>query len=251
MALQARDGKLLWQTDPGGSFPHHRNDYHRVYIASSESTSVDVRDTPPLKGASARSACKSGINHAELQLSTLSEERSAPRPSRLRCRRDGKIYALDKDSGTILWATHSAGRLHLTRLLRMKRIYIGKISASSSLSMRNLEPVWRYQTRSALRGSASLSGQTLFIGSADNYVYAINRESGRLLCGLAPGLRCRRSPCRKRSRRRVARQFYNFLSFARGNRLWKRQMPGRCDSSAPCQGEFRTLHSLSGDSASL
>jgi len=252
VSLQARDGKLLWQTDPGGEFSASpATDSRRVYVASSESTNIVGRSPLPVKAVIRALGLQSGVTIWRLQLPTsLRGTLVATSRAVFGAGDDGKIYALDKDSGRILWATHLGGKFTSHPVVCDERIYLGNdLGILFALDANSGKPLWRYRTRGALRGTASLSGQTLYIGSADNYVYALNRESGRLLWRSRTGAEVQ-AVAVSRNGLVVASldNFIYFLSFGRGDRLWKRQMPGRV-TAVPLITENSALFTpLAGDS---
>jgi outer membrane protein assembly factor BamB len=252
VALQSRDGKLLWQTDPGGEFSASpATDSRRVYVASSESTSIVGKTPLPVKGVIRALGLQSGVTIWRLQLPTpLRGTLVATSRAVFGAGDDGKIYALDKDSGRILWATHLGGTFTSHPVVADKYIYLGNdLGILFALDTISGKLLWRYRTRGALRGTASHSGQILYIGSADNYVYALNRESGRLLWRSRTGAEVQ-AVAVSRNGLIVASldNFIYFLSFGRGDRLWKRQMPGRV-TAAPLVAENSALFiPLAGDS---
>src|SRR5689334_4270566 len=51
----------------------------------------------------------------------------------------------------------------------------------------NTSVKWKFQTGGVIRGTAVIKGQQLFFGSADGFLYAVDKSSGRQVWKFASG----------------------------------------------------------------
>lgn len=228
VTLQARDGKLLWQTDPGGEFSASPViDRRRVYVATSEST---AQKPPAVQGMIRALGSQTGVTIWRLQLpSPLRGSLIETGNAVLGAGDDGKLYSIEKDSGKILWATHLGGKFTARPVVSNGHVYIGgELGYLFAIEVKSGKVVWRYRTRGALHGAAAIAQEAIYIGSADGYVYALNSKKGQLLWRSRTGAEVQ-SVAGSRNGLIVVSldNFIYLLSFDRGSRLWKRQMPGR------------------------
>jgi len=92
-----------------------------------------------------------------------------------------------------------------------------------------------------VRGPVALADGTVYFGSGDGYVYAVNEADGRRQWR-------KRTGAGVQAVARVGRgllvasldNFAYLLSFSRGRKIWKRQLPGRI-SSQPLAAEDSAL----------
>ncbi len=252
VALHARDGKLLWQTDPGGEFTASpAMDSRRIYVASSESTNLSLKNRVPVKGLMSALSIQSGITAWRLQLPTpLRGALVATQKAVFGADDDGRLYAFDRDSGRILWSTLLGGNFTSHPVVSDGSIYLGNdVGVLFAIDTESGKLNWSYRTHGALRGVAAVSEQTVYLGSADNYVYALNRQSGKLLWRTRTGAEVQ-AVASSRSGLIVASldNFIYLLSFKRGDRLWKRKMPGRVAAQPLIAGDSALFAPLTGDS---
>jgi len=252
VSLRALNGQLLWKTETGGELTASPvADERGVYLAS-ESIGAEAGAQTTPKGALRAVARESGVT---LWL------RSLPMPLQASLAinqetiyggaRDGQIYAVRKLDGEILWNKQVAAPLASRLSLVGTRLYIGGEDGKLyALDQKTGRTLWRYQTRGAVRGNVAVGDGLVYFGSADGYVYALRETDGRLRWRARTGAGVQ-SVLSIRNSLLVASldNFVYFLSAARGNRLWKRQLVGRLTAEPLATFDGALFTPLSGDSA--
>jgi FOG: WD40-like repeat len=251
VSLRASNGQLLWKTETGGELTASPvADERGVYLASESIGAEKGAQTPT--GALRAVARESGVT---LWL------RSLPMPLQASLAinqdtifggaRDGQIYAVRKRDGEILWNKQVAAPLASRLSLVGTRLYIGGEDGKLyALDQKTGRTLWRYQTRGAVRGNVAVGDGLVYFGSADGYVYALRETDGRLRWRARTGAGVQ-SVLSIRNSLLVASldNFVYFLSAARGNRLWKRQLVGRLTAEPLATFDGALFTPLSGDSA--
>lgn len=252
VSLRAANGQLLWKTETGGELTASPvADERGVYLASeSLGATAGAKDTTT--GALRAIARESGVT---LWLRTL----PMPLQTALAINqetifggaRDGQVYAIRKRDGEILWNrqvnTPPSSRLSLIGT----RLYLGGEDGKLyALDQKTGKTLWRYQTRGAVRGSATVGDGLVYFGSADGYVYALRETDGRLRWRARTGAGVQSVQSIGRGLLVASLDnFVYFLSAARGDRLWKRQLEGRLTAEPLATFDGALFTPLSGDSA--
>jgi outer membrane protein assembly factor BamB len=107
---------------------------------------------------------------------------------------DGGVYALAPATGRVLWRGWTGGRVRSSPAVAGDRVYAG--SADGSLYCFDLKTGarrWRFDTdgahlnsgdfgfdRRTIQSSPSVSGNIVFFGARDGFLYAVSADSGRL-----------------------------------------------------------------------
>lgn len=250
-AVRPQDGRLLWRSETGGEFSAApAADERGVYVGSELSA----------EGREASAMYTKGVVRALSRTSGVALwTRTVPNPLEgalvlgdgllLGASADGRIYALDKATGTPAWIVKTEHSFRSAPSVADGRLILASedghllvVAAKTGVIIR------RYQTGNAQAVPFSAAGRVLYTGSADGYVTALRDAGGRLetvwrrragtsvqsLTSTAAGLL-------------VASRdnFVYFLSQRNGDRLWKKQMPGRV-VGAPLVGSDSALFALLG-----
>jgi eukaryotic-like serine/threonine-protein kinase len=107
---------------------------------------------------------------------------------------DGWVYALDVKSGRPRWKFKTGGRVRSSPAISQGVVYIGSYDGSLyAIALGSGKLVWRYDTkgrslnaaafgfdRKSILSSPSVSDGTVYIGSRDAHLYAIDAASGTL-----------------------------------------------------------------------
>jgi outer membrane protein assembly factor BamB len=250
VALRATDGELNWRAEIGGSISAAPvADETAIYVAS-ENASPPTAKSPQPSGAVRAMGQQTGVT---LWLRTL------PKPIRGKLvsdetaifggADDGRLYALRRSNGEVLWIRQHFSPFLSQPVLAGGRLYIGdetgNLLAVETATGRTL---WRYRTRMALRAPVGLNGSTVYAGSNDGFVYALDAADGRLrwrartggaVQAVIPAGRCL-----------LVTSLDNFaycLSPLKGDRVWKRQLPGRVAAQPLVAADGVLLAPLSGE----
>jgi outer membrane protein assembly factor BamB len=103
---------------------------------------------------------------------------------------DGKIYALDGNTGKLKWAHQTKGIIHSSPRLYAGKIYFGSWDTYLyALNAANGKLIWRFKTADqpvyhlleGIQASPTCSKGLVYFGSRDSYFYALNANSGKLV----------------------------------------------------------------------
>ena len=242
VSLRASDGQLYWKSEIGGEFSASpAADDRAVYVASEAiTTPSDLHRTTGSLRALGR---EGGVTLWMRALATpirgaltMSNEKIFAAAS------DGNVYAFDKKTGNILWSVRRGSAFNCQPVLSGRRVYVGSEDGTLfSLDESTGKFLWDYRTRGPVRGPVALADGTVYFGSGDGYVYAVNEVDGRRQWR-------KRTGAGVQAVARVGRgllvasldNFAYLLSFNKGRKIWKRQLPGRI-SSQPLAAEDSAL----------
>ncbi|MFG1691749.1 PQQ-binding-like beta-propeller repeat protein [Gemmatimonadota bacterium] len=105
---------------------------------------------------------------------------------------DGVVYALNALSGTQLWSFRTGGRIRATPAVDDGVVFIGSTDGIAyALDLRSGQEKWRHETegagavsaemrvdRKSIIASPTVAGQTVYMGSRDGHMYALDQETG-------------------------------------------------------------------------
>ncbi|MEO8030864.1 MAG: PQQ-binding-like beta-propeller repeat protein [Gemmatimonadota bacterium] len=107
---------------------------------------------------------------------------------------DGGLYALGATTGRVIWRGWTGGRVRSSPAVAGDRVYVG--SADGSLYCFDLKTGvrrWRFDTEGArltsgdfgfdrrtIQSSPVVSGNTVFVGARDGFLYAVSADEGKL-----------------------------------------------------------------------
>jgi outer membrane protein assembly factor BamB len=228
VSLRASDGQMLWKADLGGELSSSPiADERNVYVASE---SIGETTGSKSNGALRALGREGGITlwvrtlPVPLRGSLVANEVNLFSGSL-----DGRVYAVRKKTGDIAWTMQHSAPFASHPTIFGSNLYVGSMDGSLfSLSQITGKVNWRYRTRGAVNGRAVVVKDTVYFGSWDGFVYAVNEVDGRLRWRRRTGAGVQ-TVASTQSGLIVASldNFVYLLSFGKGDRLWKRQLPGR------------------------
>lgn len=250
-AVRQQDGQLLWRTETGGEFSAApAADERGVYVGSE--LSAEGRDVSAMytKGVVRALSRTSGVTLWTRTLpNSLEGALVLGDGLLLGASADGRIYALDRATGAPAWiikTEHSfrsaPGMAEGGLVLASEDGYLLVVAPKTGAVVR------RYQTGGSAAAPFSVAGKTLYTGSADGYVTALRDAGGRLetLWRRRAGTSVQTLTSTPTGLLVASRDnFVYFLSHRNGNRLWKKQLPGRV-VGAPVVGSDSALFALLG-----
>jgi eukaryotic-like serine/threonine-protein kinase len=249
VSLNASDGELHWRSEVGGEFSASpAADRKAVYVAA-ETTLTDG-STKPASGSLRALGHEAGVT---LWLTTL------PVPIRgslsvsdhkiFAGTGNGGFYSFDKITGEIDWLVQFGSAFNCTPAVYRGTVYVGSEDGSViALEETTGRLRWRYATRGPVRGPIAAVNDTIYFGSGDGYVYAVGEADGHLRWRSRTGAGVQ--AVKSVSRGLLVASFDNFvylLTFPRGKRLWKRQLPGRISAQPVTAADGALFTPLSGD----
>ena len=95
----------------------------------------------------------------------------------------GRVYALAADTGDPLWGTpfQSGSKIWATPLIVGDTLYIGSFDKKMyAVDSSNGQTKWSFETEGAIISTPALQDNTLYFGSFDRFFYAIDAVSGTL-----------------------------------------------------------------------
>lgn len=249
VSLRASDGQLYWISELGGEVSASPvADEQAVYIATE--TTGRPGPEPRATGAIRALGKDSGVT---LWMRTLRR----PFQGSLALSgnvlfggtTDGRVIALDRSTGRFVWATQHWAAFASQPLITDDRVYIGAEDGTLlSLDRLSGRIIWRYRTRGAVRGKPAIIDGAVYFGSADGYVYAVDKITGQRRWRVRTGAGVQ--SVASASEGLLAASLDNFVYYltpARGDRLWKRQLAGRIASQPLMGGDGALFIPLSGD----
>jgi outer membrane protein assembly factor BamB len=255
-ALRPEDGELVWRSEAGGEFSAApAADERGVYAGSELSAGGHQVEALYTRGVVRALSRTSGV--------TL-WARTLPNPLEgalliddgllFGASTDGRIYALDSGTGAPAWIIKTEHSFRSALSLADGRLYLASEDGYLlAVALKTGAIVRRYRTGGARSAPFSLLGKTLYTGSEDGFVTALREVGGRL-----------ETVWRRRAGTSVQTltstpggllvtsrdNFVYFLSHRSGNRLWKKQLPGRV-VGAPLVSSDSALFSTLGGEASV
>ncbi|MDW8058998.1 MAG: serine/threonine-protein kinase [Thermomicrobium sp.] len=92
---------------------------------------------------------------------------------------DGRIYALERDSGLLRWRFSTGRGIATTPLYADGSFVVGSDDgAVYCLAVEDGALRWRYRTAGPVRSSPALAGRVVVFGSDDRFLYALDLETG-------------------------------------------------------------------------
>jgi outer membrane protein assembly factor BamB len=249
VALNASDGKLLWKTDPGGTFS--------AAPAADQTTLYVATEYPSADGSAARGILRalSKDTGITLWMRTL----QAPLRGRLAAgpmavfagAANGVVNAFDKRTGATIWANSYDDGFDSQPMLDGDRLYIGSLGGwLRALNQSNGEVLWFVRTRGAIRGPIAARDGVLFFGSDDGHVYAVREHRGKMVWKRRTGASVQAVAVVEDGV--LASSFDNFaylLSLRHGSVRWRQLLPGRVPARPVTAADGALFTPLSTDSA--
>ena len=232
-AVRPQDGQLLWRSETGGEFSASpAADERGVYVSSELSA----------EGRDASAMYTKGVVRALSRTSGVALwTRTVPNPLEgalvvgegllLGASADGRIYGLDKATGAPAWIIKTEHSFRTApRMADGGLVLASEDGYLLIVAHKTGTVVRRYQTGNGQAAPFAVAGKTIYTGSADGYVTALRDAGGRLetIWRRRAGTSVQSLTSTPTGLLVASRDnFVYFLSHRNGNRLWKKQMPGR------------------------
>jgi outer membrane protein assembly factor BamB len=101
---------------------------------------------------------------------------------------DGKLHALDFDSGKVLWTYEAGDEIKSSPGVRKGVVYFGDESGRfHAVDAAGGRAKWTFAADGGVIASASFAGGHVIFGSQDNFLYALNPDSGALVWKVETG----------------------------------------------------------------
>jgi outer membrane protein assembly factor BamB len=108
--------------------------------------------------------------------------------------RDGHLYAVEAETGSVLWRYPTEGQIWSSPAVADSTVFVGSADGSlHAVDLASGEPRWRYDTegrshvsaefgfdRRTIQSSPAVADGRVFFGSRDGFVYAVEAETGSL-----------------------------------------------------------------------
>ena len=249
VSLSANEGQLLWKSEVGGEFSASPAADDRALYVASEMVGTDG-DSRRSRGALRALGREAGVT---TWLNTL------PVPIRgalaisndkiFAGAGDGGFYSLDKTTGNIVWLAQIGSALNCTPVISKHGVYVGgENGALVSLEESSGKLRWRYDTRGPVRGPVAIFNDMVYFGSGDGYVYAVSEAEGHLRWRTRTGAGVQAVKVVPGGLLVASLDnFVYLLSFSRGKRVWKRQLPGRVSAQPVTADDGALFTPLSSD----
>lgn len=252
-AVRPQDGQLLWRSEAGGEFSAApAADERGVYVGSELNA----------EGRDAQAVYTKGVVRALSRTSGVTLwTRTLPNPLEgalvigdgllLGASGDGRIYALDKGTGAPAWITKTEHSFRMAPSIADGKLFLASEDGYQLVvAPKTGEVIRRYRTGGTQAAPFSVWEKTIYTGTADGYVTALREAGGRLetLWRRRPATSSVQTLTPTPGGLLVASRdnFVYFLSHRNGNRLWKKQLPGRV-AGAPVVGSDGALFAILGD----
>lgn len=251
LSLRLDDGTLVWRAEVGGQITASPlADERTIYIASGPKS---VQTTPPASVAKPALRALGPGSGITLWMKTLPSSLTgviaASETTLFGCAEDGRMYAIRKSDGTLLWVSRNERPFTPSPVIKGERLYVGSVDGSVyALDQGSGRVIWRYRTGAAVSTHPVVSGQAVYVGSADNNIYAISLLNGRPLWRYRTGGSIQSVVVTARGVLATSLDNFAFLlSAKRGQRVWKRQMAGRVAAAPATTSDGALFAPLSGD----
>jgi outer membrane protein assembly factor BamB len=98
------------------------------------------------------------------------------------CSDDGNVYALDAESGSLVWKYSTGAGIFSSPDVANGDVYVGSIDKHIyALDAVTGTRVWDYATGGEIDSSPAVANGIVYVGSSDGEVYAFNANNGKLL----------------------------------------------------------------------
>jgi outer membrane protein assembly factor BamB len=230
MALNARDGKLIWKAEAGGDFSAEPvSDDRSVFVAQRYGESGQK-----LAGGTLRALSKTtGVT---LWMRTLPAAVSAGLAvdggALFGACKDGHVYAFDKRTGLQLWSNQYQEEFSARPTIAGNLVYFAsKTGIVRALDLKSGQISWQYKAGGAIDGPVAVKENVVYFGSQDGNVYAFSEAHAKLLWRRRTGAGVQAVAVVPNGV--LAASLDNFaylLSLNKGSLVWRRQLPGRISS---------------------
>lgn len=249
VSLSANEGQLFWKSDVGGEFSASpAADDRALYVASE--TIVTEGNSRPAKGALRALGREAGVTNWLKTLPVPIRGALAISNDKIFAGAgDGNFYSFDKTTGNVVWLAQIGSPLNCTPVISKRGVYVGSENgALFSLEESSGKLRWRYYTGGPVRGPVAIFNDMVYFGSGDGYVYAVSETDGHLRWRTRTGAGVQAVKIVPGGVLVASLDnFVYLLSFNRGKRVWKRQLPGRISAQPVTADDGALFTPLSSD----
>lgn len=250
VSLNSANGSLFWKSDIGGEVSATPvADSRGVYIAT---------ETPSTRGntfyqANGALRIVGGTSGITLWMRTLPSpfkgELASNETTIYGCTADGHLYAIKKGTGEVAWTKYSPSGFNPSPVLSGESLFVCDREGNIlSIDQQTGQTLWRYRTRKSLRTPISVNEGMLYSGSSDGSVYMIDLSTRRLRWRVRTGAAIQSIlPAGRCLLTTSLDNFVYCLSPENGDKLWKRQLPGRVEAQPLVLGDVVLLSPIAGD----
>ncbi|MCS7131949.1 MAG: PQQ-binding-like beta-propeller repeat protein, partial [Hadesarchaea archaeon] len=108
---------------------------------------------------------------------------------------DNRVYALDEDTGKLIWSFKTGGHVYSSPAVANGKVFIGSYdNRVYALDEDTGKLVWSFKTGSTISSSPAVWEGKLYVGSYDGKLYCLDAENGRLLWSYQTGSAIHSSP---------------------------------------------------------
>lgn len=231
ISLRFNNGAFLWERENGGRISAIPiADPKGVYIATEIIHTQPQSSLRQLPGVLRALSQSNGITlWTQVFPSPLRGTLTSNETTIFGCSSDGRLYAIAKETGEILWTKYNTAPFYASPVLRGEYLYISDEQGNLIiLEQRNGRTLRRYRTRKALLSTFVVFDGTIFAGSTEGFIYAIDEATGRLKWRVHSNASVQSVQIAGKCL--LATSLDNFvycLSPQRGVKLWKRRLAGR------------------------
>ncbi|NLA16168.1 MAG: PQQ-binding-like beta-propeller repeat protein [Bacteroidales bacterium] len=94
----------------------------------------------------------------------------------------GAVKAVNLEDGSLLWTTHTGGKVYSTPAISNDKVYLGSTNKNVyCLDLVNGDILWTYPTRKSIVASPAVLGNKVYIGGSDSTFRALDATRGNLL----------------------------------------------------------------------
>lgn len=228
VALNAKDGQLLWRSEIGGELSASPlADESAIYVSSE--TVVPPNESRAPAGALRAIGREGGVTQWMTPLVRPLRGALAVSGGKLFAGgSDGRAYAFDKRTGGVLWSIPFPSPFTGHPVMSAGRVYIGSEDGTLlALDESTGRVLWRYRSKGAIRGPVAVAGDTVMFGSGDGYVYAVSNDKGHLKWRKRTGAGVEAVVLAGDAVLAASLDNFAYLLNLKGSMLWKKQLPGR------------------------
>lgn len=231
ISLRFKNGDFLWERENGGSISAAPiADIKGVYIASAIIPTQPQSSPRQVPGVLRALSQPNGVTLWTRSLpSPLRGTLASNETTLFGSSFDGGIYAIAKETGEILWTKYNTIPVNSSPILRGDYLYISDEQGNLlTLEQRTGRILRRYRTRKSLVNALAVFDRTVFAGSTDGFVYAIEETTGRFKWRVHTNAAVQSVQIAGKCL--LVTSLDNFvycLSPQRGVKLWKRRLAGR------------------------
>ncbi len=171
---------------------------------------------------------------------------------------DNYVYCLNKNTGELVWKFETGNWVYSSPAVSGNFVYVGSRDSYVYCLNKNTgelvwkfkkntgELIWKFKTGDWVRSSPAISGNFVYVGSYDSYVYCLNKNTGELVWKFETGNGVYSSPAISGNFVYVSSwdDYVYCLNKNTGELLWKFETGNGVYSSPAISGNFVYVGSL-------